>query len=83
MVHNGIERNPSYIVFLMAKYVLTEYLPLQCLFPDAYDLPVEEVMGEREGKLKSSPEGSLSRQLATVLCIVNNDNGKMPMPFFK
>jgi len=61
----------EYCIFIISFF-------LKCLFPDAYDLPTEEVEMDREtSSIKSSPKGSLSRLLATVLCIVNNDNGEI------
>lgn len=49
---------------------------VQVLFPDVYDLPEDPLSGGEEDRLKSAPQGSLSRQLATTLCIINNDHGE-------
>ena len=49
----------------------------QCIFPDAYDLPEDEMSSEGGEKVKSAPRNSISRKLAGTLCIVNNDNGDL------
>jgi hypothetical protein len=54
---------------------LVVLFPYQVLFPDVCKLISTPVSGELPGRLKSAPQGSLSRQLASTLSIVNTECG--------